>query len=261
MTGEQQLAATLAGALPALLAMWWVDRHDRARPEPVRLRRRAAIFGMLSAVPAIGLGFALSAVTPRVLFAGNTVESAAFRAFVGAALCEEVCKFIAMYLAVWKKAEFDERMDGLVYASRAGLGFALVENMLYMLGQQDAKAALITWVMRALLSVPGHLMWSGICGALAARRRFDHKGTGLAGGLFWAVLLHGLYDFALFAIAPLQAQGAGNAVVALLAVPPLLTWLCLRAYRKLAREALRADDADPSLRGRHRHVGESAAVV
>ena len=41
---------------------------------------------------------------------------------------EEGCKILVVYWVVWRRPEFDERMDGIVYASRAGLGFALVED-------------------------------------------------------------------------------------------------------------------------------------
>jgi RsiW-degrading membrane proteinase PrsW (M82 family) len=92
-----------------------------------------------------------------------------------AAAVEEACKIAVVYWIVWRRPEFDERMDGIVYASRAGLGFALVENVLYLLGQTSLTGQLYVWVARALLAVPGHAMWTGMIGAMAARLVGDRR--------------------------------------------------------------------------------------
>ena len=68
-----------------------------------------------------------------------------------AAAVEEACKIIVVYWIVWRCPEFDERMDGIVYASRAGLGFALVENILYLLNEHSLGGQLQLWIMRAVL--------------------------------------------------------------------------------------------------------------
>src|SRR5690606_5877620 len=129
-----------------------------------------------------------------------------YTAFVGAAAPEELCKIAVVYWLVWRRPEFDERMDGIVYAARAGLGFALVENILYLLGSVDIASLIVTWVLRALLAVPGHALWTGMMGYMAARRRFDGVGPGIIGGYVLAVFLHGIYDVALFVTGPLQAD-------------------------------------------------------
>ncbi|HPH68629.1 MAG TPA: PrsW family intramembrane metalloprotease [Kofleriaceae bacterium] len=240
----------LAGAIPALIAMWWIDRLDAKRPEPPRLLRKAAFYGTLSAVAAIIGGLIVDSVVKNVAMPPHGFAAAAFKAFIIAGLVEEVCKFGAMRIAVWNKADFDERMDGIVYASRAALGFALVENMLYMFSQRELGTAMLVFVLRACLSVPGHMMWTGIAGAFAARRRFDQRGTGTLGGLFVATLFHGLFDFSIFAMAPLS-ESIGDAAAVLLVGPFVLTYVVYRYFRRLQRAALAADNADPVLAGRH----------
>src|SRR5437868_5572008 len=167
--------------------MWYFDRHDRARPEPAGLRRKVAIFGGLSVIPVLVLVWGIGRVMGASAPAEGTYQAAFYGAFVQAALPEELCKIAVVYWVVWRRPEFDERMDGIVYAARAGLGFALVENVLYLLGQQSLQGQLVVWVERALLAVPGHAMWSGMIGVMAARRRFDGKGLGLIGGYLLAV--------------------------------------------------------------------------
>jgi RsiW-degrading membrane proteinase PrsW (M82 family) len=255
--GNWQIA--LSGAIPAVVAMWFVDRLDRKRPEPARTRRLVAFVGMLSVIPALILeGVVISKlgdkVQPRM-----TYQGASFHAFVVAAAIEEACKIGVVYWVVWRRPEFDERMDGIVYASRAGLGFALVENVLYLLQQPTLGGQLQTWILRAVLAVPGHAMWTGMIGAMAARRRFDRQGLGLAGGYLLAVAFHGAYDLCAFAQQPLAFEG--HDALAVLLMPALigLTVAAFFVLRSQARMALRLDDADVALNAaRAAQLGASA---
>jgi RsiW-degrading membrane proteinase PrsW (M82 family) len=166
-----------------------------------------------------------------------------FSAFFVAAAVEELAKALCLRLLIWNRPELDERMDGIVYASRAGLGFALVENVMYLLQQQSLQGQIIVWVERALLAVPGHAMWTGMIGAQAARRRFDGKGLGLLGGYLLAVAFHGAYDLTVFVQQPLHLEGREALGHALLAGPVVLTVLAFFVLRAMARTALRLDDA------------------
>jgi RsiW-degrading membrane proteinase PrsW (M82 family) len=233
----------LSGVIPALVAMWIVDRLDAKRPEPPRTRRLVVFFGMLSVIPALVLEVVLSSLVGEQLEPQLTYQGSSFQAFVVAAAVEEACKILVVYWVVWKRPEFDERMDGIVYASRAGLGFALVENVMYLLQQQSLQGQIIVWVERALLAVPGHAMWTGMIGAQAARRRFDGKGLGLVGGYLLAVAFHGAYDLSVFVQQPLHLEGHEAIGHALLAVPVALTVLAFLVLRAMARTALRLDDA------------------
>jgi RsiW-degrading membrane proteinase PrsW (M82 family) len=233
----------LSGVIPALVAMWIVDRLDAKRPEPARTRRLVVLFGMLSVIPALILELVLSKVVGEQLEPPLTYQGASFQAFVAAAAVEEACKIGVVYWVVWHKPEFDERMDGIVYASRAGLGFALVENVLYLLGQASLQGQIVVWVERALLAVPGHAMWTGMIGAMAARRRFDRRGLGLGGGYLLAVAFHGAYDVSVFVQQPLHLEGLDGIGHALLLAPVALTVLAFFVLRSMARTALRLDDA------------------
>lgn len=232
------------GALPALVAMWYFDRHDRARPEPAGLRRKVAIFGGLSVIPTLLLVLLTEAAVGSAAPAAGTYAGAFYTAFVQAAAPEELCKIAVVYWVVWRRPEFDERLDGIVYAARAGLGFALVENIFYLLGQVDMTGLIVTWILRALLAVPGHALWTAMMGYLAARRRFDGTGPGLFGGYLLAVFLHGAYDVALFVMAPLREDGHEEVAVALLVVPIAVIVASWIIVKRMARTALRLDDAE-----------------
>ena len=239
----QHYEVALSGVIPAIVAMWIVDRLDAKRPEPASTRRLVVFFGMLSVIPALVLEVVLSRVVGAELEPQLTYQGSSFQAFIVAAAVEEACKILVVYWVVWRRPEFDERMDGIVYASRAGLGFALVENVMYLLQQQSLQGQIVVWVERALLAVPGHAMWTGMIGAMAARRRFDGRGLGLVGGYLLAVAFHGAYDLSVFVQQPLHLEGRDVIGHALLAVPVVLTILAFFVLRSMARTALRLDDA------------------
>ena len=241
---DANVQVALSGVIPALVAMWIVDRLDRKRPEPARTRRMVAFAGMLSVIPALIVEGQLVKGVAHLIGPAYTYQGASFNAFVVAAAVEEACKIAVVYWIVWRKPEFDERMDGIVYASRAGLGFALVENVGYLLNQTTLDGQLYVWVARACLAVPGHAMWTGMIGAMAARRRFDGKGLGLIGGYLLAVAFHGAYDAAVFAQAPLRMEGYSDIASAMILIPIALTVLAFFVLRSMARTALRFDDAE-----------------
>jgi RsiW-degrading membrane proteinase PrsW (M82 family) len=231
---------TLTGAIPALIAMWVFDRMDRHQPEPRSTLRKVALAGALSTLPLIFIEGILA--TPM----DGGYHDAAYNGFIVAALPEETAKLLCVYFLVWRAPEFDERLDGIVYAARAGLGFALVENVLYLRLYAGTDQFAFVWIARALLAVPGHAIWAGIMGYFVAIRRFDRVGPGPLGGLLIAVALHGLYDMVLFSQPQLvfeYGQAIGNTIT--LGVPILIIGGGALALRRLARRAREADNVMP----------------
>lgn len=226
----------LSGALPAIFLMALIARFDSKRPEPKKQLYLATLFGGLSTIPVIFIQLALEKGNP------GGAPGALYTAFFVAALTEETAKALALYFAVWRHPAFDERLDGIVYATRAGLGFALVENVGYLMGAESMEGFLGIFVMRAVLAVPGHAIFCGYMGYWAARKKFDGVGPGLLGGLGIAILLHGAYDAALFLCAVLGKGPAQLLVLPLVLVPVVVV---IGGYRRLnahAREALRLDE-------------------
>jgi hypothetical protein len=166
-----------------------------------------------------------------------------------AGLVEESAKAACLRFVVWRRAEFDERLDAMVYAAWAGLGFALVENVGYLAAAGSKGEYVGMFVARSLFSVPLHASAAAIMGYYAARRRFDGIGPGIGGGLALAVALHGTFDFAAFRAGALGEDGSGAAgLFALLFLAVAVGGMV--AVRRLARAALAADDADPALPAR-----------
>jgi len=234
----------LLGAVPALLWMRYAEHKDSGRPEPRGALRRMALAGALAVVPVAIVEVIVTQVYPSE----TTVAGAFFSGFLVAGLVEESAKAVCLRLVVWRRPEFDERLDAMVYAAWAGLGFALVENVGYLTAASHDQYAGM-FVMRALVSVPLHASAAAVTGYFAARRRFDGVGPGIPGGLGLAVLLHGTFDFCAFRAGALGQSGSGAAgVFALAAIAVAVAGMV--AVRRLARAALAADDADPRLEAR-----------
>lgn len=252
---SMHFALAMLGVLPVLVVMAYLDRLDAKRPEPRSALRRVALAGAISCIPASILELVMMKFLPSGGVAGALVE-----AFVVAALVEESAKALCVRWFVWSRPEFDERMDGITYGTRAGLGFALVENVLYLLGAKSFVGFVAMFVARAVLAVPGHAIYGGIMGYYAARRRFDRTGPGLAGGLALAILLHGLYDGALFTGAAIY-EDVGPATLLLFLVPIGVLVGGGVALRRMVRTAIALDDAAASAQRdlAHARIGAAAS--
>ena len=194
-----------AAVLPALLLVWFFHARDTF-PEPPRVLWTTFGLGCLSVVPAVALGLTIE----PVLQTRDALSVAAFQAFVIAALCEEAAKLSVLLGYSFRRSEFDEAMDGVVYGAAASLGFATLENTLYVLDGGFAIA-----IMRGVLSVPGHATYGAVMGYYVGRARFDagNRWRLVGLGLLAAVLLHGFYDLPLMLMDKGEAatEGAGAA--------------------------------------------------
>lgn len=178
--------ATLA-IIPALFLVFLFYRRDSRKREPGSLIWKTFLLGFFSVVPALILELVLdpvSAYYPGWL--GLAVE-----AFVIVALVEEGIKLLAVRWYIFPKPAFDEVNDGIVYTITVSMGFACFENIMYSFGP------LSTILIRGFTAVPLHAFASGIMGYYLGKSRFS-SGNFILKGFFWAVLIHGLYDFFLF---------------------------------------------------------------
>lgn len=211
--------SVILAALPAAALLAWFYRQDRSRPEPVGLLGRSVLYGFLATLPAAGLEILLLRFGPRQ----PRLLATAFDAFIVAGLVEEGVKFFFVKRYLFRLPQFDQRMDGIMYAACVSLGFAFAENVLY--GYNDS----VVLFFRAFTAVPMHAAVAGIMGYWIGRAKVEGTELGVSGtelgrgsaaprppsayrGLWEAVLLHGAYDFFLFS----------RSAWSLLAVPVLI---------------------------------------
>ena len=194
----------LAALVPAAFLMVQVYRLDRIEKEPAGLLLKLVLFGALSGVVAGAIEGALTRVLDVTL--GGDMLRLVLENFLAVALVEEACKRWVVLKFAWRHPAFDYRFDAVVYCVFSALGFAALENILYV-----AEYGFAVAVSRALLSVPGHCFFAVYMGiylgqakmAERAMQRYyielpdETPGQYLRASLLVPTLLHGFWDFSL----------------------------------------------------------------
>lgn len=185
------MALIVLAIAPGLFWLWYFRRRDHLRPEPRTLVARVFFLGVAAAIAAGVLelvAFRTTGIRPDRL--GWDAMAAAL--LIG--LIEEGTKFAAVYFGIYRNHEFDEVIDGIIYAVAAALGFATIENIAYVL-----QGGVAVGVLRAVLSVPGHAFFGALMGFYMGVAKHTTRGTGwLWYGLALAVGVHALFDAVLF---------------------------------------------------------------
>lgn len=180
-----------AALLPAAILWLYIWKKD-SQPEPTSWLIKAVLLGVGICIPVviveIGIEFLLfsAGIAPTDLV-GTTI-----RAFVVAAIPEETFKLLALWLILRKNPHFDEHFDGIVYAVCIGLGFAAIENVFYILGEEEWISVAVS---RALLAVPAHYAFAILMGYYYSVYHFvDHSIKNAICILLVPVMAHGIYD-------------------------------------------------------------------
>ena len=210
------LILTLAAVIPALFLLLQVYRADRLEKEPLSLLLSLLLWGIVATELAALSEQAGILLLQRLFQPGHTLswsfrwaentQAVAARSdlvydallyFGVVALSEEGFKFLLLHRRTWREPEFNCCFDGVVYAVFLSLGFALWENIRYVLAYGFATA-----LARAVTAVPGHACFGVFMGAwygaakreaLAGKRQKSLWLRALA--LLVPCLLHGAYDF------------------------------------------------------------------
>ncbi len=183
--------------LPALFLLWYFERQDKGRKEPLRLKWKIFGWGIIATFFAAVIELNIEDLYNLLGIQNNFWLYIFLSAFVTAAITEEALKFWVVKRHVYKDKHFDEIMDGITYTIIASLGFATLENIFYVL-----EGGFAIGIIRALLSVPAHALFSGIMGYYIGKAKFA-PAPWIRRNLLWkgfgfAVLYHGLFNFLLF---------------------------------------------------------------
>jgi RsiW-degrading membrane proteinase PrsW (M82 family) len=198
----------LLAIAPAAFWLWYFYRKDRYEPEPLSWVLLVYILGAAVTIPVALVEGVMGAFLPEFLIV-----------VLVAPVVEELGKYLVVRKTVYESAEFDEPVDGIVYAAAAGLGFATLENVIYVFAALETSLFLAvgTGLVRAVLSVPGHVLFSAMWGYSLGKARFipKEKRPGvIAAGLMLAIASHALFNLLLF-------DAIGFAVLVLVVVPLL----------------------------------------
>ena len=185
-----------AAVIPAVWLLVKVYREDRLEPEPPRLLLMLVLMGIVSTILASLTEQAGILLLGR-LFNGSELMFDILLYYVVVGLSEEGFKYLVLKKRTWRSPEFNCQFDGVVYAVSVSLGFALWENISYVL-----RFGLITAMVRAVTAVPGHAcfgvfmgVWYGLAKRYEAAGDTARASSARVAAVLVPTLLHGTYDF------------------------------------------------------------------
>ncbi len=199
----------LAGLLPAFLLVLHIYKADKLQPEPLQQIVRACKFGVFSILLSFFFSFPFQSIG-LYTHEYTSVIGALRLSLFGAAIPEEIAKFLMLLLVVRNNRYFDEKMDGIVYAVCVGMGFAAFENVLYLFQAGDSWVNVS--ITRALLAVPCHYYCAVFMGYFFSLYCFDREAHKIE-YLFWTlaapIITHCLYDFIVMSLQVIDSTFAG----------------------------------------------------
>ena len=173
----QYIAIALAPGIAICLFIFYKDVYNR---EPR--------FNLL-----ISFLLGCMAILPAIIF-----EQAFEYAVV--AFSEEFSKFLGLRLYSYSRKSFDEPLDGIVYSVMVGMGFATLENLMYVLKFAEMGRGMEVGISRMFLSVPAHGTFAVIMGYFIGKAKFNpgRRFLLMTAGILGAIFFHGTFDFFLF---------------------------------------------------------------
>lgn len=184
------LISLIGGLVPALLWLWFWLNEDSEKPEPRGLLVLTFLIGMIS----------VFVVLPLQNLAGNIIHNEKILTIVWASI-EELLKYVGVLFVALRSSSADEPVDFAIYLMTGALGFAALENALFLIDPVtlgNATVSLLTGNFRFLGAMLLHTISSGMIGialGLSFYRSWYMKKMFLLFGLLAAITLHSAFNF------------------------------------------------------------------
>ncbi|WP_102345750.1 glutamic-type intramembrane protease PrsW [Bacillus sp. Marseille-P3661] len=226
------IAILSSGLAPGVALLCYFYLRDKYETEPISVVFRTFMFGALLVFPIMFIQYAFTAEGLLVPNWSN--------AYILSGLLEEFVKWFILYNTVYQHTVFNERYDGIVYGVAISLGFATIENILYLFANGIEFA-----LGRALLPVSSHALFGVVMGFYLGKGKFtttNHKKLWIVLSLILPIIFHGTYDFILLSI-------ERNWVYLIV---PFMIFLWINALKKV-KEANRLDQPNIISITKHNH--------
>ena len=186
----------LVALLPVILLLIYIYKKD-THTEPISLVRSVFLGGCVIIFPVLFIELIMEKFFPTT---DVGLVELFINVFFGVALVEELFKWLVVKKKCYKNPEFDETYDAIVYSVAASLGFAAIENIIYVVGFGFG-----TGLFRAVTAVPGHAAFGVIMGYYFGKAKFNSIEKKddqfyIVLSLIIPALLHTIYDFLLFSV-------------------------------------------------------------
>jgi len=180
-------------AIVIILGLYLSDRYDR---EPFKILLLTYILGALSAIPIIIVEEFLLRIN---LFFRTDLLYAFYTSFIVAGLTEEYFKRLVVLKYPYQTKYFNERLDGIIYSVFASMGFATVENIVYVVYRYANNPHV--GLYRGIFSVPAHAVFAITMGYYLSLAKYNtdekDKRINLRRSFYMPALLHGAFNFIL----------------------------------------------------------------
>jgi RsiW-degrading membrane proteinase PrsW (M82 family) len=219
------LGLALAPGTAIGLYIYLKDKHER---EPLSLLLVSFFYGILSTIITLAISWPLNML---ILAHESNVVNQFAEAFFKVALVEEFSKFIFVRFILFNNKNFNEPFDGIVYAVMVSMGFATLENIIYVYNYGFTTA-----ILRMFTAVPAHATFGVLMGYFLGKAKFSYNKKFFYSlmGLLTATLFHGAYDYFWF-IAELKGVWTGIWIGAIISL--ITGFILSRAAIRLHQQA------------------------
>jgi len=206
---------------PVLIIALYVYVRDKYEREPVITLIKALLTGAFIVLPIVFVEKIITDYGPG----SAGLQAAIFNGFLVASLTEEGFKYLAFLIFFWNSRNFNEKFDGIVYAVFISLGFAAIENLLYVY-----QGGYSVGVVRAVTAVPAHALFGTVMGYHFSLAKFYHKRRAKQLVLAFLIpfLWHGLYDFLIL----------GKKEILIMVFIPVVIWFWINGLKKMKELSL-----------------------
>jgi RsiW-degrading membrane proteinase PrsW (M82 family) len=201
---------------PVLIIAMYVYVRDKYEKEPLLSLLKALLTGVIISLPIVYIEKLLIDIAP----VPDGIQGAIYKGFAVASLTEEGFKYLAFIFFFWRSRNFNEKFDGIVYAVFISLGFAAVENLLYVY-----EGGYQVGIIRAVTAVPAHALFGTVMGYHFSYARFyrERRTNQLLLAFLMPFMWHGLYDFLIL----------GKKEILIIVFIPVVIWLWVMSLKKM----------------------------
>ena len=201
---------------PVLIVAMYIYIRDKYEKEPFISLIKALLVGVLIVLPVVF-------IEKLLLDFGSALEGipqALYKGFAVASFTEEGFKYLAFFLLFWNSRNFNEKFDGIVYAVFISLGFAAIENILYVY-----QGGYQVGILRAATAVPAHALFGTVMGYHFSYARFypERRISQLLFAFLMPFVWHGIYDFLLL----------GEKGILIIIFIPVVIWFWINGFKKM----------------------------
>ncbi len=210
--------AFVSGILPALIWLWFWTKEDKENPEPKSMIALAFIGGAIAVFISLFLEKFLYSIGLKEIFSSSIFSSAlhffeniakdhnllldkVLLVIVFAPIIEELFKFIMAYFLVLNSKYNDEPLDPMIYMIATALGFAAIENTLFLISifeKNNIVLSIYTGNMRFVGATLLHIVSSTAIAVFMSFHFFDKKlkkNIYLFVGILFSIIIHAIFNY------------------------------------------------------------------